>query len=166
LGSLDPEQQRVLLDRLRDEVDRRGVHGYQGQSGEGILDRMAGWAEEILSDELPLQVKAVKIYPEEMPLSTLQLTGRLGYRQDNALAMLTMGCYNTLWAIRTHLEAQKGDLDDQDRQALALARKWMGVDDWPADAAGKEDLRQAWRCQRTACVFHPRPCPHGASPPK
>jgi hypothetical protein len=163
LQSLDDGQRRVLLDRLRDEVKRRGVRGYQGQSGEGILDRMEGWAEEILRDQLPLQVRAVKIYPEEMPLSTLQLTGRLGYRQENALAMLTMGCYNTLWAIRSHLEAQKGDLDDQDRQALALARKWMGVDTWPTDAAGQEDLRQAWRCQRTACVFHPHHCAHGAN---
>jgi len=164
LDSLDPEQQRALLDRLRAEVNRRGVRGYQGQSGEGILDRMAGWTEEILSDQLPLQVKAVKIYPEEMPLSTLQLSGRLGYRQDNALAMLTMGCYNTLWAIRGHLEAQKSDLDDQDQRGLALARKWMGVDTWPSDAAGKEDLRKTWRCQRTACVYHPHHCPHGATP--
>ncbi len=99
-----------------------------------------------------------------MPLSTLQLTGRLGYRQENALAMLTMGCHNTLWAIRSHLEPQRGLLDDQDRRALALARKWMGVEGWPADAAGKEDLRKAWRCQRTACVFHPHHCAHGASP--
>jgi len=165
LRSLDDAQRRDLLDRLRDDIARRGVSGYRGQSGEGILDRMADWVEEILSEQLPLQVKAVKIYPEEMPLSTLQLTGRLGYRQENALAMLTMGCYNTLWAIRSHLEAQKGDLDDQDQQALALARRWMGVDAWPADAAGREDLRKAWRCQRTACVFHAHHCAHGANPP-
>ena len=164
LQSLDAEQRRVLLDRLRDEVKRRGVRGYQGQSGEGILDRMEDWAEEILSDQLPLQVRAVKIYPEEMPLSTLQLTGRLGYRQENALAMLTMGCYNTLWAVRSHLEAQRDDLDDQDRQGLALARKWMGVESWPADAVEQEKLRKAWCCQRTACVFHSHHCPHGATP--
>ena len=162
LQSLDPEQQRALLDRLRDEVKRRGVRGYQGQSGEGILDRMADWAEEILSDQMPLQVQAVKIYPEEMPLSTLQLTARLGYRQENALAMMTMGCYNTLWAIRSHLEGQKGLLDGQDQQALALARKWMGAAAWPTDAAGQEELRQAWRCQRVGCVFYLRHCPHGA----
>ncbi len=163
LQSLDDGQRRVLLDQLRDKVKRRGVRGYQGQSGEGILDRMEGWAEEILRDQLPLQVRAVKIYPEEMPLSTLQLTGRLGYRQENALAMLTMGCYNTLWAIRSHLEAPEDPLDDQDRQGLALARKWMGVDTWPADAAEQEKLRKAWRCQRTACVFHPHHCAHGAN---
>jgi hypothetical protein len=163
LGSLDDDQRRALLDRLRDDVARRGVRGYRGQSGEGILDRMEDWVEEILRDQMPLQVRAVKIYPEEMPLSTLQLTGRLGYRQENALAMLTMGCYNTLWAIRGHLEAQEGDLDDQDRQALALARKWMGVDTWPADAVEQEKLRKAWRCQRTACVFHPHHCAHGAN---
>ena len=162
LDLLDEGQRRALLDRLRDEVARRGAGGYGGRSGEGILDRMEAWAEEMLGDQMPLQVKAVKIYPEEMPLSTLQLTARLGYRQENALAMLTMGCYNTLWAIRSHLEAQQGTLDSQDQQALALARKWMGVDAWPTDAAGQEDLRRAWRCRRSACVFHPRHCPHGA----
>lgn len=164
LRLLDDAQRRALLDRLRDEVKRRGVRGYQGQSGEGILDRMEDWAEEMLGDQMPLQVRAVKIYPAQMPLSTLQLTGRLGYRQENALAMLTMGCYNTLWAIRSHLEAQKGDLDDQDRRALALAVKWMGVENWPAGADEQEDLRRTWRCQRTACVFHPHHCAHGASP--
>ena len=164
LRSLDGDRQRALLDRLRDEVARRGISGYRGQSGEGILDRMQAWAEEILTEQMPLQVQAIKIYPEQMPLSTLQLTGHLGYRQENALAMLTMGCHNTLWAIRSHLESQRGLLDDQDRRALALARKWMGVEGWPADAAGKEDLRNGWRCQRTACVFHPHHCAHGASP--
>jgi len=101
-----------------------------------------------------------------MPLSTLQLTGRLGYRQDNALAMLAMGCYNTLWTMRSRLEAPQDPLDDQDRRALALAQKWMGIDAWPADAAGQEALRQTWRCQRAACVFHPDTCPHGASSPR
>ena len=163
LRLLDDNKRRVLLDRLRDEVARRGVSGYRGQSGEGLLDRMEDWAEEMLKDQMPLQVRAIKIYPEQMPLSTLQLTGRLGYRQDNALAMLTMGCYNTLWAICSHLEAPEDPLDDQDRQALALARKWMGVDTWPADAVEQQKLRQAWRCQRTACVFHPHHCAHGAN---
>lgn len=162
LGSLGEDQRHALLDRLRDEVSRRGVRGYQGPSGEGILDRMAAWAEEMLQDQMPLQVRAIKIYPEVMPLSTLQLTGRLGYRQENALAMLTSGCYDTLWAMRSHLEALKGNLDDQDRQVLGLARKWMGIDVWPADVAAQEDLRQAWLCRRTTCVYHPQHCAHGA----
>jgi hypothetical protein len=161
LRSLDEDQRRALLDRLRDEVSRRRVRGYRGESGEGILDRMAGWAEEILRDQMPLQVSVVKIYPEEMPLSTLQFTERLGYRRENALAMLTMGCHNTLWAMRCHLEAPPGPVDDLDRQTLALASKWMGVESWPADAAGQEQLRQTWRCQRTACVFHTCHCAHG-----
>ena len=56
-----------------------------------------------------------------MPLSTLQFTERLGYRQENTLKMLTMGCYNALWALRQHLEAQKAaDLDERDRVALGL----------------------------------------------
>jgi hypothetical protein len=163
LQSMDEAQRRDLLDRLRADAQARGLRGYLGEDGEGLLDRMAGWAEDLVDHLLPLQVTAVKIHPEEMPLSTLQFTERLGYRHENALAMLAMGCYNTLWALRTHLEGQVGDLDERDGQSLALARKWMGVADWPADHAGQEALRAAWRCQRTACVLHAAHCPHGAS---
>ena len=99
-----------------------------------------------------------------MPLNTLQFTERLGYRYENALEMLVMGCYNTLWALRNHLEGQKGDLDECDRQALALAQKWMGGESWPPEPAGGEEPHQAWRCQRTACIFHASKCPHGAKP--
>jgi hypothetical protein len=94
----------------------------------------------------------------------LQFTERLGYRKDNAISMLMMGCYNTLWALRGHLEAQKKDLDALDQQVLTLAKKWMGIDTWPAGSSEQEALRQTWRCQRTACVFHAHHCPHGARP--
>ena len=67
-----------------------------------------------------------------MPLGTLQFTERLGYRQENALKMLTMGCYNALWALQAHLEAQKeAELDDRDRVALGLVRRWTGIAEWP-----------------------------------
>ena len=163
LQPMDEAQRRDLLDRLRADVQSRGIRGYLGEDGEGLLDRMAGWAEDMVENLLPLQVTAVKIHPEEMPLSTLQFTERLGYRHENALAMLAMGCQNTLWALRAHLEGQKDDLDARDGQSLALARKWMGIEDWPADAWGQEELRTVWRCQRTACVFHAAHCSHGAS---
>jgi predicted acylesterase/phospholipase RssA len=162
LASMDEAQRQEILDRLREEVRRRGIRGYLGQDGEGLLERMADWAEKIVDNLLPLQVRAVKIHPEEMPLDTLQFTERLGYRCQNALAMLTMGCYNTLWTLRNHLEGQKDDLEERDRRTLALARKWMGGESWPPDPTGAEDPRHAWRCQRAACVFHAEHCSHGA----
>lgn len=164
LQAIDPEQREEILDRLREDVKQRGIRGYRGRDSEGMLDRMTGWAENIVDNLLPLQVAAIKIHPEEMPLSTLQFTERLGYRHNNALAMLTMGCYNTLWALRNHLEGQKGDLDEQDQQSLALARKWMGGQAWPPEPGAGQDPHRSWRCQRTACVFHAVHCPHGAQP--
>jgi hypothetical protein len=164
LASMDETEKQDILDQLREEVKQRGIRGYRGRDSEGLLQRMADWAENIIDNLLPLQVRTVRIYPEEMPLDTLQFTERLGYRYENALAMLTMGCYNTLWALRNHLEGQKEDLDERDQRSLALARQWMGGESWPPDPAGQEDPRRAWRCQRTACVFHADHCPHGARP--
>ena len=164
LHPVDEKQRRAILDRLLEKARERELRGYLGRSGEGILERMEGWAENIIRDRLPLQVEAVKIYPEEKPLSTLQFTERLGYRKDNGINMLTMGCHNTLWALRNHLEGQKKDLDDHDQQVLILTKKWMGIEIWPEDFTEQEDLHQTWRCQRTACVFHAHHCPHGARP--
>jgi hypothetical protein len=79
--------------------------------------------------------------------------------------MLSMGCYDTLWALRAHLEADSASPDDQDRQALALARKWMGFEALPKDPAAVASLKAAWRCQRTACAFFDRFCPHGDAGP-
>jgi hypothetical protein len=162
LGALPVEQRSAILEQLREGARARGIRGFRGASGTGILGRMEDWAEGILGQGMPLQVRAIKVYPDEMPLSTLQFTERLGYRLDNAVAMLTMGCYNTLRALRQQLEARTGRLDDQDERALRLARKWMGAEGWPADAAGQADLRSAWRCTRSTCVFHARHCAHGA----
>ena len=161
LESLDEEQKDAALNQVRQRAKEQQLRGYLGRSSEGILERIEGWAENIVSNRLPLHIDAVKIYPEEMPLSTLQFTERLGYRQDNALAMLTMGCHNTLWTLREHLEGQGSSLDAQDKQTLSLARKWMGSEPWPQGHKEQENLRQTWRCQRTACVFHAQHCRRG-----
>lgn len=161
LSALTPEQRSTVLEHLREAARERGIRGFRGESGAGILGRMEGWAEEILDERMPLQVRAMKVHPDDMPLSTLQFTERLGYRRENAVAMLTMGCYNALWALRRQLEASTGHLDAQDERTLRLARRWMGSQSWPTDAAEQERMRGTWRCQRSACVFHARHCPHG-----
>jgi hypothetical protein len=160
LRSLDQDERRAILDRLLESARERALRGYLGAGGEGILERMEAWAQDLVDDRLPLQVDVVRIYPEAMPLGTLQFTERLGYREENGIAMLTMGCHNTLWALRAHLEGQS-PLDAHDRQVLALARKWMGFDTWPEEASERETLRSTWRCQRSVCIFHPYHCPHG-----
>ena len=162
LDGMYDEEKTVLFERIRRRAAELGIRGYQGLTGEGILERMRAWGREMLDEKLPLQVNTVKIHPERMALDTLQFTGRLGYKPENALDMLTMGCYNTLWALRTSLEAPGRLLDEQDRRALALAKKWMGFETWPKDPARAEELRTSWRCQRTACIFHAEHCPHGA----
>jgi len=162
LDGLGEDQKREVETRLREAVAAHGLRGYRGRRGEGILGRMQGWGERMLGERLPLQVEMVKIHPEEMPLSTLQFTERLGYRQENALKMLALGCSDTLWTLREHLEKQTGELDEQDNRSLALARKWMGNQDWPQGDEAQEELRGSWRCQRTACVFHAQHCGHGA----
>jgi hypothetical protein len=162
LDALDSEQASAILEHLREETRERGFRGFRGASGSGILDRMGDWTEGILDTRMPVQVRAVKVYPDDMPLSTLQFTERLGYRRDNAIAMLTMGCHNTLWALRQELEARAGHLDAQDERTLRLARKRMGAESWPMDSAGQAFLRSTWRCQRSSCVYHARHCAHGA----
>jgi hypothetical protein len=37
----------------------------------------------------------------------------------------------------------------------------MGFPELPKDPGERGTLRQEWRCQRTACVFHEKHCPHG-----
>ena len=147
---------------LREKARQAGLKGYLGRESAGILERMARWADDQVANGLPLHVDEVKIYPQEMPLSTLQFTERLGYRQDNALKMLTMGCYNALWALQAHLEAQnEAALDERDRVALGLVRRWTGIAGLPKEQADLETLHKSWQCQRTACVFHAGICAHG-----
>lgn len=132
-----------------------------GGSVTSNLERVQRHVQRRLDKGLPLQVEPIEIYPDAMPMSTLQFTERLGYRPENAISMMTIGCYNTLWEMREYLENKPRDeRDAQDETALTLARKWMGFDDWP-DAPDKTLLR-TWACQRTTCVFHAQHCAHGA----
>jgi hypothetical protein len=161
-SGLTEEQKGMIQDRIREGAREKGLRGFLGREGEGVLDRMAEWADEILAKRLPLHVEEVKIFPEEMPLSTLQFTERFGYRKENAVKMLTMGCYNTLWALRKHFETHTSNLDEEDQKAFQLVKKWMGVEEWPEEASEIEQLRESWRCQRAACIFHERHCRRGA----
>ena len=168
-GKLDNEQRNNLEETVRKIASDQGLSGYLGDiSGKGILARMEKWANGKLRGSLPLQVEEIKIYPERMPLSTLAFTERLGYRKDEAIEMLTMGCYNTLWGLRGHLEEQSSKREDeQDKQALEMTRKWMGPKTWPKRTDDSEDysyrdqletLRQEWRCTRSECLFHKTYC--------
>jgi hypothetical protein len=164
LGNFNAAQRSQIESQLREKARQLEQRGYLGETADGILERMQHWADEQMAQGVPLHVEEVKIYPEEMPLSTLQFTERLGYRKENAIQMLTMGCYNTLAALRRHLESQKkGDLDSQDQSVLALVQKWMGEAVWPGGSAEQEKFCRDWRCQRETCVFHSRNCKHGAS---
>ena len=164
LETLDESQQEALRGQIADILASDAMLGEPVKPGDDIL----GWVEQrtnTLLSRLPLQVTEIKILPDRMPLSTLQFTERLGYRQENAIDMLTMGCYQTLWALRLHLEPQFDNLDEQDRQVLELARRWMGFVDFPKDADGREALRNSWQCQRTSCVFYTHHCLHGECKP-
>ena len=163
LATLNDDQKRQARQRLYDAIRQLDLHeaGLPGKSPEEVFEHAGQWADGMLK-RLPLRVEAVKIYPEEMPLTTLQFTERLGYRKANAIKMLTMGCYNTLWALRSRLEEQpEASLDDLDRKVLALARKWMGNDPWPGKPADQQALQQSWSCQRTECVYHQQFCARG-----
>ena len=166
------ESYRGLVDGL-DEVTKAQVESslyemakelpldsYLGESPAGILERLSTWAEVKKATGLPVQVDAVKIFPEEMQMGTLQFTERLGYRKANAIKMLAAGCYDALWALRTHLEADKNPYA-LDKQVLGMARKWMGFESLPADKDALKKLREEWRCTRTACAFFEGYCGHG-----
>jgi len=166
LGNLSEDQRHQIETVLREKARQIGQKGYLGEEAGGILERMEHWANEHMANGLPLNVEEVKIYPEEMPLDTLQFTERLGYRKENAIKMLTMGCNNTLWALREHLAKQSEDeLDERDRLVLTLIKEWMDIGEWPKDQNDLSSLRDDWKCLRTACVFHPQSCPRGARKP-
>lgn len=167
---LDQTQLQALEDCIRDEAPISFLYSYnKAKDRKGTLKFMRDWAEDMLASKLPLQVDEVKIYPDEMTLSTLQFTERLGYKQKNAIDMITMGCYNTLTTIRQRLETlQKMDkaeeakprvvgrsqqqMDEQDKKSLALVNKWMSF---------KEGSETEWVCKREDCVFHQEHCAHG-----
>jgi hypothetical protein len=171
LGSLDPTKAHQAQERLRERVRTLLIRDLSGKidqaANDMILDQIDQWSEKVISSSLPIHVNVIKIYPEKMPLDTLQFTERLGYRKENAIQMLTMGCYNTLTALRRHLEQQKQqDMDAQDQLALTLVQKWMGNTAWPESIAEQGKFCREWLCQRKACVFHSGFCLHGDSQPK
>jgi hypothetical protein len=163
LAGMDPAQKSAFEQQIYAKIQEMGLRGFLGAAPEGILERMRQWVDTQLARGLPVQIDTVNIYPEQMPLGTLQFTERLGYHKENAIQMLCMGCYNTLWALRNHLENERAELDERDRQVLALAQKWMGMEAWPANADELDKARQSWRCQRTECVYHAKYCAHGAN---
>jgi hypothetical protein len=167
LDTLSPEQRQSVEADLRLKALQNGQIGFLGKESDGILERMERWANGIIANGLPMQVDEVKIYPETMPLDTLQFTERFGYNKENTIKMLTMGCYNTLWTLHEHLKDQTEDeLDDLDRKVSAMLRHW--IDDSQAQptsqqAKDKSSNNPYWRCLRTQCVFHARHCLHGAN---
>jgi hypothetical protein len=68
-----------------------------------------------------------------------------------------------LWRLRKHLEEKEAmvALDKVDRQALELARKWMGIAEWPRSEQELKRLQETWQCRRSECVFHAMHCRHG-----
>ena len=161
IADLPDAQKLAFQEHLRQVAMKREIRGYQGKTGQGILERMEAWGKEMLASRLPLQVNAIKVYPSKMALDTLQFTERLGYRHANAVDMITIGCYNTLWTLRQHLEEKADALDSHDMKVLAMARKWMGADNWPLGADEQDQLASSWQCQRTACAFYAQYCSHG-----
>lgn len=162
LGSTSEEQRGEILNALRQQAQEAGLRGYLGDSGEGIVERMQAWMEDLVQNKLPLHINKIVIYPDEMPMSTLQFTERLGYRQENAIRMLTSGCSHTLWTVLYHLGTEKPPLDQQDQDSLKLAKKWMGLTAIPRDEAGWQQVHQGWTCLRSDCVFHAGICNRGA----
>jgi predicted acylesterase/phospholipase RssA len=166
LKDLDPAKRSEVEGNLLKQAQEFSLskEAFSGETQDGILDKLDQWTEKTFLSRLPLQVETIKIYPQNMPLTTLQFTERLGYKKENAIQMLAMGCYSTLDSLRTRLE-KKGweSLDGHDRRALELARKWTG-DLWqpPPGPEAADQTRPVWQCQRTACAFYETACPHGA----
>jgi hypothetical protein len=150
-----------LEEAVQEAARQRGIRGFLGATPEGILDRLEKWSERKIGRSLPLHVNQITIHPEEMPMSTLQFTERLGYRKQNAIEMLTMGCYNTLWTLRSYLDGGGKDYDDLDQVVTDLVTKWTGIDELPEEIEARNGLQQIWQCQRTACVYHAQHCAHG-----
>jgi len=150
---LNTDQLFELETSISESVPKNAIAA-RGTSKGSTLDRMRAWAEEMLSEKLPLHVEEIKIYPDKMSLSTLEFTERLGYRQNDAIEMITMGCYNTLLTIRDRLkDLGTEERDAQDEKSLLLVNKWMEFDN-----RSEKD----WLCKRDNCVFHKDHCNHGA----
>ena len=157
------QRQQVEADLFQRLVDFGVDAKVIGNQPDGILERMQAWVNNAVEKDLPLHVELVKVYPGRMPLDTLQFTERLGYQKANAIEMLTMGCSDTLWALRNHLETH-GDPepDSLDQQVLERTRKVMGYQPWPKGKKDQEGLRANWKCQQTNCIYYQQFCALGA----
>jgi len=155
------EEQRQALRQL---MEARIADALPGKANKPVgerLEKIKADHRELIDQRLPLHVNPIEIHPEEMPMRTLQFTERLGYRSENAIRMITSGCYSTLWSLYAHLAGQaRAGLDEHDETTLAMARRWMGLEG-DEQAASNPDLQHSWRCRRTQCVFHARHCRHG-----
>jgi predicted acylesterase/phospholipase RssA len=160
------EQKQAVMTAVQQRVVvGMGLAAEGGDDIRPALEKIKGSTDSTMSGRLPIHVEPVEIYPDTMPMGTLNFTKRLGFRDEDAVQMLTVGCYQALWTLRAHLEgkqmecAQKGaTLEATDLHALHLARKWMGFEDWPEDVAQRQSV---WRCQRTACAYYNSVCHHG-----
>jgi hypothetical protein len=152
-----------LWDRLQQQADSFGFSRFRADNLQALLDAIQARGADVQEHRLPLEVKPIEIYPDVMELDTLQFTERLGFRKDKAIAGITMGCYNTMWRLRNHLEDKEalGALGHRDRRSLELVRRWMGMESWPRSEQARSDLEAGWQCQRTACIFHAMHCRHG-----
>jgi hypothetical protein len=156
------ERDQVLSDLYKSAQDAK-LRGYLKDTPDGLVERIVDWAEDILDNRLPLQVNEVVIYPETMPMGTLQFTERLGYRHDNAVKMLTTGCAHTLWTVWESLgRKSQSKLDEKDKIYLRLAQKWTGLKENPKNIKELKELQGTWKCQRKACAFYHGHCTHGA----
>lgn len=158
---LTAEQQQALRKALEARLTE-ALPPSREANIEDHLEKIKHDHRELIDRKLPLHVNPVEIHPEEMPMRTLQFTERLGYKSENAIRMMSAGCYSTLWSLYDHLIAKsRGGLDERDASALMMARHWMGLDE-DDRANATLDLQKSWRCRRVECVFHARHCRHGA----
>ena len=158
LENLDPAAKTQALKTIQQDFNESGLRGWStDKGGDEVLEQINEKSKKI-RDKLPLQINRVRIFPEMMKMSTLQFTERMGYKQKNAIQMLTSGCYNTLWSIFQHLAANKKPLDGADIPVFALTLKWMGIPEDPDKRLPMDTIREQWQCQRTSCVFYPGFC--------
>lgn len=159
--SLTEEQQLALRaafeSRMAEALPPSETTGLTGR-----LEKIKDDHQQLIDRRLPLHVNPIEIHPEEMPMRTLQFTERLGFRGENAVRMITSGCYSTLWSLYVHLASKtKGGLDEGDEMTLAMARRWMGLEAEERPNITPEQ-QLSWRCQRVQCAFFEGHCRHGA----
>jgi predicted acylesterase/phospholipase RssA len=158
---LTEEQQGAL----RVGLEERIAEALPGSKDKALIERLEKIKDdhqELIDRRLPLHVNPIEIHPEEMPMRTLQFTERLGYRSENAIRMMTSGCYSTLWSLYDYLaDKSRAGLDERDEITLRMAQRWMGLEGEDRPNPTRE-LQKSWRCRRTRCAFHARHCRHGA----